>query len=188
MVPASARLAAARTVIARSATLAVAAPDRLFLGDEPLEVDDVPMRLTSLDSGTLLTTNGVIVPTTAARIGPDQILTSLGTGGMGEVDHARDLRLGRGVAIKVLTSSRRVESAEPERFDRQARSARPPESSEHLHALRRRSAERCHLPGHGASRGGDARGALESGHLPIDRALALAVQIAEALDAAQTKG
>ena len=59
--------------------------------------------------------------TTGARIGPYEILTSLGAGGMGEVYHARDLRLGRAVAIKVLTSSRRVESAQLERFHREAR-------------------------------------------------------------------
>ena len=36
------------------------------------------------------------------RLGPSEILTSLGVGGMGEVRRARDARLGRDVAIKVL--------------------------------------------------------------------------------------
>ena len=126
--------------------------------------------------------------TTGARIGPYEILTSLGAGGMGEVYHARDLRLGRAVAIKVLTSSRRVESAQLERFHREAR------------ALARLSHPYiCTLYDVGQQDGvaylimelleGETLAErLESGPLPIDRALALAVQIAEALDAAHTKG
>ena len=37
-----------------------------------------------------------------SRLGPYEVLSSLGAGGMGEVDRARDARLGREVAIKVL--------------------------------------------------------------------------------------
>ncbi len=58
-----------------------------------------------------------------ARLGPYEILEPLGAGGMGEVYRARDGRLGRIVAIKVL---RRDLSADPdriERFEREARSA-----------------------------------------------------------------
>jgi serine/threonine protein kinase len=57
------------------------------------------------------------------RLGPYEILSSLGKGGMGEVYRARDQRLGREVALKVLPSEL---SAEPQRlkyFEQEARSA-----------------------------------------------------------------
>src|SRR5262245_43402973 len=58
---------------------------------------------------------------TGARLGPYEIVASLGAGGMGEVYRARDLRLGRSVAVKVLPQ-RLAESPEAlARFEREAR-------------------------------------------------------------------
>ena len=56
-----------------------------------------------------------------ARLGPYEILSALGVGGMGEVYRARDTKLGRDVAIKILPPSF---AADPEwlaRFEREAR-------------------------------------------------------------------
>ena len=50
----------------------------------------------------------------STRIGPYKIVALIGTGGMGEVYRARDSRLDRSVAIKVLTGSRGVERSELE--------------------------------------------------------------------------
>jgi serine/threonine protein kinase len=61
--------------------------------------------------------------TSGTRLGPYEILASLGAGGMGEVYRARDPRLGREIAIKVLPAGF---SSDPEwlrRFEQEARAA-----------------------------------------------------------------
>jgi serine/threonine protein kinase len=56
-----------------------------------------------------------------ARLGPYEIVSPLGAGGMGEVYRARDTRLGREVAIKVLPESFLAAPDRRARFDREAR-------------------------------------------------------------------
>ena len=58
-----------------------------------------------------------------ARLGPYEILGQIGAGGMGEVYRARDPRLGRDVAIKVLPASLESDPERLKRFEREARSA-----------------------------------------------------------------
>jgi serine/threonine protein kinase len=55
------------------------------------------------------------------RLGPYEILSSIGAGGMGEVYRARDTRLDRIVAIKVLPTHLADRSELRERFEREAR-------------------------------------------------------------------
>jgi len=55
------------------------------------------------------------------RLGPYEIVTCVGVGGMGEVYRARDTRLGRTVAIKILPSAFSNEPDRQERFRREAR-------------------------------------------------------------------
>ena len=57
------------------------------------------------------------------RLGPYEVLALLGAGGMGEVYRARDPRLGREVAIKVLPADRLTDEARRQRFLREARAA-----------------------------------------------------------------
>jgi predicted ATPase len=58
-----------------------------------------------------------------ARLGPYEILSRLGAGGMGEVYRARDARLGREVAIKVLPAEWAADPERSRRFEREARAA-----------------------------------------------------------------
>src|SRR6516225_9632623 len=60
---------------------------------------------------------------TGARLGPYEILSRLGAGGMGEVYRARDTRLGRDVAIKILPSSFSSDPDRLRRFEQEARAA-----------------------------------------------------------------
>ena len=57
------------------------------------------------------------------RLGPYEIIAPLGAGGMGEVYRARDPRLGRDVAIKVLPSAFAADGDRLQRFEQEARAA-----------------------------------------------------------------
>jgi serine/threonine-protein kinase len=139
-----------------------------------------------------------------ARIGPYEVVGSLGAGGMGEVYRARDTRLHRDVALKVLPEA--FES-NPERIARFEREAQVLASLNHPHiaaiyGLEEGSAER--LPGQSGvvPAGGRTFRALvlelvdgstladriRLGPVPLDEALTIAGQIADALDAAHQRG
>src|SRR5204863_210560 len=59
--------------------------------------------------------------TPGARLGPYEIVSLLGAGGMGEVYRARDTRLGRDVAVKVLTAAFASDPDRMRRFEQEAR-------------------------------------------------------------------
>ena len=58
-----------------------------------------------------------------SRLGPYEILVPIGAGGMGEVWKARDTRLGRDVAVKVLPASLAADADRLKRFEKEARAA-----------------------------------------------------------------
>ena len=62
-----------------------------------------------------------MILTAGARLGPYEIVTPLGAGGMGEVYKARDTRLDRTVAIKILPADVAADPQRRERFRREAR-------------------------------------------------------------------
>ena len=70
-----------------------------------------------------------------AKFGPYEILSPLGSGGMGEVYRARDTRLGREVAIKVLPSEFSANFERLSRFEQEARSASALKPSQHHYHL-----------------------------------------------------
>jgi eukaryotic-like serine/threonine-protein kinase len=70
------------------------------------------------------------------KLGPYEIGAALGAGGMGEVYRARDTRLERTVAIKILPEQVSKDPVRKQRFDREAKNHIQPESSAHLRATR----------------------------------------------------
>ncbi len=59
--------------------------------------------------------------TNGVKLGPYQIVAPLGAGGMGEVYRARDTRLDRTVAVKILPPDLSDDAARRQRFDREAK-------------------------------------------------------------------
>jgi serine/threonine-protein kinase len=122
------------------------------------------------------------------RLGPYEILSALSAGGMGEVYRARDTRLDRSVALKVLAPEIAGDPAARARFEREVRAVA---ALDHPHT--------CGIYDVGETNGthflvmplldGQTLAArLEKGPLPLDQALTFATQIADALDKAHRQG
>ena len=122
------------------------------------------------------------------RFGPYEILAPLGAGGMGEVYRARDTRLGRMVALKMLPPGLALDPQRVSRFEREARSA---SALSHAHVVAvydvGRAGEESYLVTE-IVEGGNLRELLERGPLPVRRALDIAIQIASGLAAAHEQG
>ncbi|MCA1612321.1 MAG: serine/threonine-protein kinase [Acidobacteria bacterium] len=122
------------------------------------------------------------------RLGPYEILSLLGAGGMGEVYRARDSRLGREVAIKVLPSHLSSSPDVRQRFEREAKTI---SALSHPHI--------CALYDVGNEEGVEylvmeylegetLAGRLSKGALPLEQTLRFGVEIADALDKAHRQG
>src|SRR5712671_6967719 len=122
------------------------------------------------------------------RLGPYEILSAIGAGGMGEVYRARDTRLDRVVAIKVLPPHLADRSELRERFEREAKTIA---GLNHPHI--------CVLYDIGQQDGIDylvmeylegetLAHRLQKGALPLEQVLQYAIEIADALDKAHRKG
>jgi eukaryotic-like serine/threonine-protein kinase len=126
--------------------------------------------------------------TSGTKLGPYEIQSPLGEGGMGEVYRARDTRLDRSVAIKVLASHL---SSSPELKQRMEREARAISSLNHPHI--------CHLYDVGSQDGTEylvmellegetLAQRLAKGALPIGEVLRIGIAVAEGLEAAHRQG
>ena len=122
------------------------------------------------------------------KLGPYEILAPLGAGGMGEVYRARDTRLGRDVAVKVLPERLAEDADALARFDREAKSVA---ALSHPNILALHDAGREGAIAYAVMElleGETLRGALASGPLSSRRAADYAVQMAQGLGAAHEKG
>ena len=90
--------------------------------------------------------------TQGTRLGPYEILSPLGAGGMGEVYRARDTKLGREVAIKVLPEEFFEEKERIARFEREAKSLAAVSHPAHRRSLLLRGDLRAAPSRHGAGR------------------------------------
>src|ERR1700746_2751194 len=126
--------------------------------------------------------------TARTKLGPYEIIGAIGAGGMGEVYRARDTRLERIIAIKVLPTHLADRSELRERFEREARSIA---SLNHPHI--------CTLFDIGQQDGIDylvmeylegetLEHRLQKALLPIQQVLQFAIEISDALDKAHRKG
>src|SRR6516162_3462181 len=122
------------------------------------------------------------------RLGPYEILSPLGAGGMGEVYRARDTRLDRTVAVKVLPAHLTSDPDLRQRFEREARTI---SSLNHPHI--------CALYDVGHHDGTDylvmeflegetLADRLQRGRVPLDQVLKIGTEIADALDKAHAQG
>jgi predicted ATPase/serine/threonine protein kinase len=116
-----------------------------------------------------------------SHLGPYQIETLLGAGGMGEVYRAHDARLGRSVAIKILPAEFSTDQDRLRRFEREARSA---SALNHpnivtIYDLGRDGA--THYIAMELIEGQTLRALLLAGRLPVRKVLEIAAQVAEGL-------
>src|ERR1700687_263472 len=122
------------------------------------------------------------------RLGPYEILAPLGAGGMGEVSRARDKKFGREVALKILPVTF---TTDPERLARFRREAHVLATLNHPHigaiyGLDEANGQQFLVLELVDGESLDQR--IARGAIPVDEALAIAKQIAEALEAAHEKG
>jgi serine/threonine protein kinase len=122
------------------------------------------------------------------RLGPYEVVSLLGSGGMGEVYRARDARLGRDVAVKVLTSSARASPDRLRRFEQEARAAGGLNHPGVVAIYDVGTHDGTPYVVSELLEGETVRDRLRAGPMPPRRVLDFAVQIALGLAAAHEKG
>jgi hypothetical protein len=123
-----------------------------------------------------------------ARVGPYEVQSPLGVGGMGEVYRARDLRLERSVALKVLPESLSLEKERLQRFEKEARSASALNHPNIVTIYEVGSSEGISYIAMELVEGRNVRDLLHTGALSLRKLLPLAAQLADGLAKAHEAG
>ena len=126
--------------------------------------------------------------TPGVRLGPYEVVSALGAGGMGEVYKARDTRLDRTVALKVLPSAFAGDGDLLARFEREARAVAALDHPNICGIYDVGSMDGTHYLVMPHLEGQTLAAALERGPLPLAQALRIASEIADALDKAHRQG
>ena len=122
------------------------------------------------------------------RLGPYEILSPLGAGGMGEVYRAKDERLGREVAIKVLSAELSLDASRVKRFEKEARSASALNHPNIVTVYDFGSSDRLSYIVMEKVDGETLRKLVSGGPVPIKKLLGIATQIADGLGRAHEGG
>jgi len=122
------------------------------------------------------------------RLAHYEITAAIGKGGMGEVWRAKDTKLGRDVAIKVLPEEFTKDAERLARFEREARILASLEHTNIASIYGLEEVDGTRFLAMQLAPGEDLSERLSRGPIPIDEALKIAKQIAEALEAAHEKG
>jgi serine/threonine protein kinase/Tol biopolymer transport system component len=123
-----------------------------------------------------------------AKLGPYEIVAALGAGGMGEVYRAKDTRLGRDVALKILPESFAREADRLRRFEQEARAVAALNHPNILAVFDIGQQDGAPFLVSELLEGDTLRAALENGALPQRKTIEYGVQIAHGLAAAHEKG
>jgi serine/threonine-protein kinase len=123
-----------------------------------------------------------------SRVGPYEVLSSLGEGGMGQVYRARDPKLGRDVAIKILPEFFLTDADRLARFEREARTLASLNHPNIAQIYEMEGSEQSHALVMELVEGEDLSTIISRGPVPIADALPIAQQIALALEAAHDLG
>src|SRR6188768_741663 len=123
-----------------------------------------------------------------SHLGPYEVLALLGAGGMGEVYRARDPRLGREVAIKVLPADRLADEGRRQRFLREARAAATLTHPHIVTVYEVESADGVDFLVMEYVRGKSLDALIPRGGLRLGETLRIAIAIADALAAAHARG
>jgi Tol biopolymer transport system component len=126
--------------------------------------------------------------TRGSRLGPFEVVSPLGAGGMGEVWRATDRRLGRDVALKMLPADLATHPGRVARFEREARLLAALSHPAVATLFGIESVDGQSVLVMELADGEDLAQRLRRGPIPLDEALSIARQVAEALEAAHDKG
>src|SRR5437879_10358505 len=144
------------------------------------DYDYMDERLTT-PSPVVAAQNELLTLSSGTRFGRYEILCPLGAGGMGEVYRARDNRLGRDLAIKILSHKLSASKQDFERFEREARSASALNHPNIVTIFELGQVDSTYYIAMELVEGELLRAMIAAGSIPLQQAIPFAAQFAEGL-------